>query len=114
MNNLELKLSIFNYSVLFVHIAYLAIFFGIIYVNERYIRNFSTFIQFGVCIFLITRFSPFNKTHEITKLDVYIIFYCATFLLMNVVAIEMYNIIASNTNIHKYFDNINNTIKIKI
>jgi hypothetical protein len=96
MNNTEFKHLLFSGSILLTYIAYFAAFFGILYIDDSYIRAFSTFIQFGVCLFLIIRFFPLRKTHEITKLDVSIIFYCATFLLMNVVFIEMYNILPRN------------------
>lgn len=92
MNDIDFKLSLFNSSIVFIHIAYLAVFFGILYINQTYIRYFSTFIQLVVAIFLIVRFFPWRKTHEITKLDVSIIFYCATFLFMNVVLVEIFNI----------------------
>jgi hypothetical protein len=93
MNRMDFNSYVFNISIIFIHISYLAVFFGIVYVDERYIRYFSTFIQLFVCLFLIIRFFPLNKTQETTKLDVSIIFYCATFLLMNVVSIEIYNIL---------------------
>jgi hypothetical protein len=96
MKNVDLNQYLFNGSIIFIHTVYLALFFGIVYINESYIRAFSTFIQLGVCLFLITRFFPYKKTHEITKLDVSIIFYCATFLLMNVVFVEIYNILPHN------------------
>ena len=88
IDNIELHL--FQGTLILMHLAYLAIFFGILYLNQTYLRIFSAFIQLGVCLFLIIRFSPFKKSHEITKLDVSIIFYCATFLLMNVVLVELY------------------------
>jgi 4-amino-4-deoxy-L-arabinose transferase-like glycosyltransferase len=96
MKSEEINHSIFKGSILLIHIAYFAVFFGILYIDESYIRNFSTIIQFGVCVFLIIRFFPWRKSHEVTKLDVSIIFYCATFLLMNVVFIEVYNILPRN------------------
>jgi hypothetical protein len=96
MNDSEFKHLLFSGSILLTYIAYLAAFFGILYINESYIRVFSTFIQFCVCMFLIVRFSPWRKTYEVTKLDVSIIFYCATFLFMNVVFIEVYNILPRN------------------
>jgi len=70
--------------------AYLATFLGITYINQTYVRYFSIFVQLTVALFLMVRFSPFKKTYEITKLDVSIIFYCATFLLMNVIVTEIY------------------------
>jgi hypothetical protein len=91
MDHVDLKLRIFTMSVIFVHIAYVAIFFGILYIDQRFIKNFSTIIQLVVCLFLIIRFWPLHKKHEITKLDVSIIFYCATFLLLNVVSVEIHN-----------------------
>jgi hypothetical protein len=96
MNTIEFNNYIFKISIILIHIAYLAFFFGILYIDEAYIHYFSTFIQFGVCMFLIVRFFPLRKSHEVTKLDVSIIFYCATFLLMNVVFIEIYNILPRN------------------
>ena len=89
MNTLQL----FSLSILFIHIGYLATFVGLAsYFNQYYVHYFSMFIQFIVCIFLMVRFSPFKTTYEVTKLDVRIIFYCASFLLLNVVVTEIYNI----------------------
>lgn len=85
------KLYLFQGSVFFIHLAYIAIFFGIVLINESYLRNFSTLIQFGVCLFIIYKCFPFNEKLEyFTRFDRSVIFYCATFLLMNVVAIEVY------------------------
>ena len=92
INSIEFQNTIFSSSVIFLHVAYLAIFLGIRYIDEKYIRFFGTIIQLGVCIFLIVRFFPMYKIREITKLDVSIIFYCATFLLMNVVLVEISDI----------------------
>lgn len=91
MEQIDHKLYLFRGIVILIHLAYIALFFGILYIDEKYVRNLSTLVQFGVCLFLIYRFSPFKKVNEITKLDRSIIFYCATFLLLNVVAIQVYN-----------------------
>jgi len=80
----------FTGTVLFIHLAYVAIYFGIIFIDEIYLRNFSTLVQLGVCLFLIYRFSPWQKLDVLTHFDRSIIFYCATFLLLNVVSIEVY------------------------
>ena len=92
MNNVEFHNMIFTTTIIILHVMYFAFFLGIRYIDEKYVNILSTFIQFGVCVFLIVRFFPLHKTHEITKLDVSIIFYCATFLLMNVVLVEMSNL----------------------
>ena len=87
----EYKLFVFNAAVILIHVAYLAVFYGIIALDQAYIRNFSTLIQLGVCLFLTYRFFPYRKTEiTLTAFDVSIIFYCATFLLLNVVATEVY------------------------
>jgi hypothetical protein len=91
MEQIDHKLYFFRGTVILIHLAYVALFFGILYIDEKYIRNLSILVQFGVCLFLIYRFSPLRKITEITKLDRSIIFYCATFLLLNVVAIQIYN-----------------------
>jgi hypothetical protein len=93
MNPIDFKHNLFSISILLIHISYLAVFFGILYIDQRYIRIFSTFIQFCVCIFLMIRFFPLRKIHNLTKLDISIIFYCATFLFMNVVLVEIYNML---------------------
>jgi len=81
---------LFSGTTLLIHIAYIAIFFGVVLIDESYLRQMSTLVQLGVCLFLIWRFFPLRKLRELTKLDRSIIFYCATFLLLNVVAIEVY------------------------
>jgi len=81
---------LFSGTILFLHIAYLAIFFGVVFFDVAYLRKLSTAVQLGVCLFLIWRFFPLRTMREITQLDRSIIFYCATFLFMNVTAVEAY------------------------
>ena len=90
MEGEQRKLYLFSGTIILIHLAYIAIFFGVLYINERYIKNLSTLVQLGVCLFIIYRFSPLRQLDKFTKLDQSVIFYCATFLLMNVVAIEVY------------------------
>ena len=85
------KVYAFQGTILLTHLAYLAVFFGIVYIDEAYLRNFSTLIQFGVCMFLIYKTFPYQVIKPFTMFDHSVIFYCATFLLMNVVAVEIYN-----------------------
>jgi magnesium-transporting ATPase (P-type) len=92
INNIEFHNTIFTTTILILHVIYFAFFLGIRYIDEKYISFLSTFIQLGVCIFLIIRFFPLYKIRKLTKLDVSIIFYCATFLLMNVVLVEISNL----------------------
>ena len=85
------KFLFFTGTTIFIHLAYLAIFFGVAFINEVYLKNLSTLVQLGVCLFLIYRFFPLKQIDVLTKLDRSIIFYCATFLLLNVVLVEIYN-----------------------
>ena len=81
----------FIFSVVLVHILYLAVFLGVVYIDEKYIRNLSTLIQCFVAIFLTIRFNPYDDSYKIiTDFDKQTIFYSATFLLLNVVATEVY------------------------
>ena len=93
MNHIDFNHYLFKISIILINISYFAVFFGILYIDESYIRNFSTFIQLVVCIFLIIRFFPLRKTHQLTRLDVSIIFYSATLLFMNVVFVELYHML---------------------
>lgn len=85
------KLIFFSTTIFLIHLAYLAIFFGVAVISEVYLKNLSTLVQLGVCLFLIYRFFPLKEIDVLTKLDRSIIFYCATFLLLNVVLVEVYN-----------------------
>ena len=86
------KLYIFQGTVLLIHLAYISIFFGIVFINELYLNNLSILVQFVVCLFIIWKFLPLRKLENITQFDRSIIFYCATFLLLNVVSIEVYKV----------------------
>ena len=87
----------FSGTIIFIHLAYLAIFFGVVLIDETYLRNLSTLVQLGVCLFLIYRFFPLKEVNVLTRLDRSIIFYCATFLLLNVVLVEIHNSFAPSS-----------------
>jgi hypothetical protein len=107
----DYNVYLFNGIVALVYIGYIAVFAGIVTIDKTYIRNFSILIQLGVCLFLIYRFFPYYKTHVLTRLDVSIIYYCATFMLLNVVITEAYVAFLQGTIVSKYIDNaINDTV----
>jgi hypothetical protein len=87
---MEHGLYLFSGTVFFLHLAYIAVFFGVVLFDVGYLRRLSTVVQLGVCLFLMWRFFPLRTMREITHLDRSIIFYCATFLFMNVTAVEAY------------------------
>jgi len=76
-------------TVFFIHFAYVLIFFGILYINPKYIEYLSSAVQIGVSLFLIWRFHPFRewmnlKEPRLTHFDRIVIYSSATFLLVNV------------------------------
>jgi flagellar biosynthesis protein FliQ len=95
---IKVRTPLFLFSVVLVHILYLAVFFGVVLVNETYIRYLSTMIQTFVAIFLTIRFNPYlTSDYRITEFDKQVIFYSATFLLLNVVATEVYTSFIKNS-----------------
>ena len=99
----DFKLNIFRGLVFFIHLCYLALFFGIAYFDERYVNGLNSFIQLGVSLFLFIRFFPLKTSHDLTKLDIFIIFYCSTLLLLNIAVTQVYhNIILPINKIEKY------------
>lgn len=106
----DFNLNFFFGTVFLIHILYLAVFLGLLAINEKYIRNFSTLVQLGVCLFLIYRFFPYYKSYSLTKLDVSVIFYCSTFLLLNVVITEIYTSFIQGTMVGNLIDTYNTTI----
>jgi hypothetical protein len=78
----KIKKPVYFTSVGFIYISYFLIFFGIFYMNKRYIELFSNLLLIFVCLFLIIRFHPFRK-HELHEFDATIIFGSAILLLTN-------------------------------
>jgi hypothetical protein len=78
----KIKKPIFFTTIGFIYISYFLIFFGIFYINKRYIELFSNLLVTFVCLFLIIRFHPFRK-HELREFDASIIFVSAILLITN-------------------------------
>ena len=102
---------IFMISILILHILYLAVFMGVAFIDESYIRNFSTIIQTFVSVFLAIRFNPFTTDNRITEFDKQVIFYSATFLLLNVVATEVYTAFIERTPLDPFVKSIQSAIE---
>lgn len=113
-NMTETHARFFSATVLFLHILYLTLFFGVVALNETYVHNFSTVIQFGVCLFLIYRFFPYKTRYVLTRLDVSVIFYCATFLLLNVVSIELYSAFFKGTVVGEIVNTVDSSIPRRV
>ncbi len=74
---------IYYWLIFLLYFIYIAVFFGIFYVNKNYIEHLSVFIQVFIAIILMIRFNPLRH-HEVKSSDNTIIFASAFFLLVNV------------------------------
>jgi hypothetical protein len=74
----------FSYIILFS-------FFGIVIVDQIYIKYYSRFTQLFVCLFLIIKFHPFRE-HSLRAGDSNIIFASAFILLINLGIFQYMNI----------------------
>jgi hypothetical protein len=88
----KIKKPIYLTIIGFIYVSYFLIFFGVLYINKKYIEIFSNFLLTFVCLFLILRFHPFRK-HELRDFDASIIFGSAVLLLTNA---GLTNIIAND------------------
>ena len=72
------------YYMLFgtLYFLYIVIFFGLFYINTKYVRMWIMIIQIFIALVLIIRFNPIRQ-HTLTKTDSDIIFSCGIFLLLN-------------------------------
>uniref|UniRef100_A0A6C0JR20 Uncharacterized protein n=1 Tax=viral metagenome TaxID=1070528 RepID=A0A6C0JR20_9ZZZZ len=83
------KLGLSNYLLLVVfNIIYIVTIAGILIVNSEYINNFNIIVHSLLCLFLMYRFNPMQKTIEIKYYDKVIIFSTALFLLLNLGIVE--------------------------
>jgi len=73
-----------------LYLVYFMIFIGIASVNYTYLRDFSSFVQFCVAVFLIYKFNPFFNNSKITlsEGDSIVINGSGVFLLINLGATE--------------------------
>jgi len=86
----EIKTPLFMGTLFIWHVLYFAVFFGLAYIDETYIRWLSTGIQIFICLFLIVRFRPFRE-YTITRFDASVIFASATIMLTNVLTTEIFS-----------------------
>lgn len=89
-NFLDGLVPYYIYGIIFFHVAYVMIFIGLFQLNKEYLSILDISIQSFICIFLIVRFNPFRK-HILRPSDAKIIFGSATFLLLNLSFIKLFN-----------------------
>jgi hypothetical protein len=88
----KIKKPVYLTIIGFIYLSYFLIFFGLFYINKKYVDIFSNLLLTFVCLFLILRFHPFRK-HELRDFDATIIFGSAVLLLTNA---GLTNIIAND------------------
>ena len=79
--------EILTYFITVLHILYFLILFGITLVEPGYILFFDKIVQLFIVLFLLYKFG-YNKTRTISNFDNRVIFYCAFFLLVNLIATQ--------------------------
>lgn len=89
-NFLDGLVPYYIYGIIFFHLAYVVIFIGLFQFNKEYLNILDISIQTFICIFLIIRFNPFRK-HVLRPSDGEIIFGSATFLLLNLSFVKLFN-----------------------
>ena len=94
-NFLDGLVPYYIYVIAFFHLAYVVVFIGLVELNEKYLNVLDISIQTFICFFLITRFNPFRK-HIFRPSDAKIIFGSATFLLLNLGFVKLFNQTARN------------------
>jgi hypothetical protein len=78
----RIKKPVYIATVVAIHVLYLLIFMGLVYVKSEHIKLLNTLLQIFICLILIFRFNPFTK-HELREFDGQIIFGAALLLLFN-------------------------------
>jgi len=89
-NFLDGLVPYYIYGIVLFHIAYVMLFIGLFQFNKEYLNILDISIQTFICIFLIIRFNPFRK-HILRPSDAQIIFGSATFLLLNLSFVKLFN-----------------------
>jgi hypothetical protein len=87
-NTETLMKRIYFISIGSLYILYIITFLGLFYVNTAYIHWLSVIVHLGICVFLLWRFHPF-KEHVLRPFDSTIIFACASFLFVNIIATDI-------------------------
>jgi hypothetical protein len=89
-NFLDRLVPYYIYGIIFFHVAYVLLFIGLFQFNREFLSILDISIQTFICIFLIIRFNPFRK-HILRPSDAQIIFGSATFLLLNLGFVKLFN-----------------------
>lgn len=85
----NVAIPIYLISLLFIHIGYLAVFFGVFTTVPTLVNYLNVGVQFFLCFFLMIRFHPFRETYNLKPADIMFIFGSAFILFTNLVLVEI-------------------------
>ena len=80
---------IYIFSLLIIHLVYIAVFLGVFVTIPEYIRLLNIFIQVFLCFVLMIRFHPFRENPKLNNGDTMFIFGAGFILFTNVVLVEL-------------------------
>ena len=75
--------------VFLVHFCYFVAFFGILTIEETYMRYLNVITQTFIVVFLLYRFHPFRTQFVIKPVDLTVVFGSALLLGTNLVSVEL-------------------------
>jgi len=78
--------------VFVLQLLYFVVFFGIITIDQNYIRFLNIFMQSFIILFLLYRFHPYRETFIIKRVDLTIVFGSALLLGTNLISVELKNL----------------------
>ena len=91
--------------LLIFHILYFLVLIGVVSLNIEYINFFYNTINVFLCLFLIIRFNPLRKKHELRANDPKMVFSISLFIILNMIIIELIKVFYPSK-----YDNIKNNI----
>lgn len=85
----HVAIYVYIISLLFIHLGYLAVFFGVFAAIPTFIKYLNIGVQILLCFFLMIRFHPFRENYKLKPVDIMFIFGSAFLLFTNLVLVEL-------------------------
>jgi hypothetical protein len=98
----KIKKPLYISLVFIIYASYLITYFGLFYINPKYIKTVNFIAQFFVCAFLIYRFNPLRES-ILRKDDNIIIFGSSMIIFINLVSIELFRLYKEKNETLMYF-----------
>jgi hypothetical protein len=108
----NVAIPIYLISLLFIHIGYLAVFFGVFATIPTLVKYLNVAVQFFLCFFLMIRFHPFRETYKLKPADIMFIFGSAFLLFTNLVLVEIVQFPMVGFYVNHFFQSFGRTTNI--